>query len=72
MLNPSGLPGAPFSQFIPFSDSPLWSRQHNYYRQRGMAAWSEGKVPHYLTNNPSMARTYADIVLGYWRDLKSR
>lgn len=55
-----------------FVHSPLWKMQRDYYEQKGLAAWSEAQVPHYITNNPSMAKAYADVVLGFWRDLKSQ
>jgi RimJ/RimL family protein N-acetyltransferase len=55
-----------------FADSALWQMQRHYYEQRGLSAWADGQVPHYVTNNPFFAKAYAEIVLGFWRDLKAQ
>lgn len=51
------------------SQSMLWSLQRNFYDKSGVGAWNSGTVPHYITNNPRMAGAWADVVLGYLRDL---
>ncbi|PUA26718.1 MAG: hypothetical protein B0W54_23570 [Cellvibrio sp. 79] len=58
--------------YAAFADSTLWQMQRQYYEQWGIAAWAEGQVPHYVTNNPSIAKAYAEIALGFWRDLKAQ
>lgn len=55
-----------------FANSPLWDLQRQYFSQRGLDAWAEAQVPHYVTSHPSMAKAYAQVVLGFWRDLKAR
>jgi tetratricopeptide (TPR) repeat protein len=52
------------------SESMLWRMQQNYYRHSGVEAWRSGAVPHYITSNPFVARTYCDVVLSYIRDLR--
>jgi tetratricopeptide (TPR) repeat protein len=51
-----------------FSQSPIWSLQRQYFEEQGILAWRNGEVPHYITNNPSLARAYAEIVFGFFRD----
>ena len=53
-----------------FADSTLWSSQREYYERKGMAAWAQAQVPHYVTCNPSMAHAFVTMVLGLWRDIK--
>lgn len=55
-----------------FAESPLWHLQRKYYEDQGLDAWSEGQVPHYVTSNPFIAKAYAEIALGFWRDLKAK
>lgn len=62
----------PLGTYTKFADSPLWDLQRQYYKNQGLAAWSQGKVPSYLTSNPFFAKAYADIALGFWRDLKAQ
>ena len=48
------------------SRSVLWRLQRRFFEQRGIAAWSEGVVPHHVTSNPGLARAYgpAGLFLG--------
>lgn len=53
------------------SRSVLWRLQRPFYERHGMAAWSEGIVPHHVTSSPYLARAYARVILGFvadWRD----
>lgn len=50
------------------SDSVLWRIQRAYYERQQIHAWTEGKVPSYITTNPFVARAYARVVLGFLRD----
>ncbi len=50
------------------SKSILWDMQRTYFLQNGMRAWQENVVPHYISSNPVMAHSYAQLVLGYLRD----
>lgn len=50
------------------SRSVLWRLQRRFFEHRGIAAWSEGVVPHHVTSNPGLARAYGQVVLGFVRD----
>jgi hypothetical protein len=52
----------------PFAQSMLWDLQRRYFAERGVDAWRQGEVPHYVTSNPRMADSYAQIVLAFLRD----
>lgn len=54
------------------SESVLWKLQRAYFETRGVAAFGDGEVPHYITNNPRLATTCAGIALGLVRDLAAR
>ncbi len=71
-ISPKNNPSLKFGNHTAFANSHLWQMQRDYYQQKGLAAWSQAQVPHYITNNPSMAKAYAEIVLGFWRDLKAQ
>src|SRR5438067_8136028 len=49
------------------SRSCLWRLQRAFFNQRGLAAWSEGIVPHYVTSNPRMAAAYVHMALAFLR-----
>src|SRR5256885_14636357 len=51
-----------------FSRSLIWQLQNQYFAARGVAAWSLGEGPHYITSNPTIANSYAEMVLAFWRD----
>ena len=51
-----------------FSRSHLWTLQRRFFEQRTARAWSEGVVPHYVTNNPFLARSYGRVLTGFLRD----
>ncbi|MEM9903920.1 MAG: tetratricopeptide repeat protein [Cyanobacteria bacterium P01_D01_bin.44] len=53
------------------SHSRLWEMQRRFFEQRGIQAWSEGRVPHYVTSNPTIARAYGQVVLGFLRDWRA-
>ncbi len=55
----------------PLSTSMLWDLQRSFYDAAGLAAWTPDGVPHYITTNPSIARSYARTVFGFFRDLWS-
>jgi hypothetical protein len=50
------------------SRSLLWRLQRRFFERRGIAAWSEGVVPHWATSNPYLAQAYSRIVLGFLCD----
>ncbi len=53
----------------PLSQSRLWQLQREYYARQDVNAWGQGPVPSYITSNPLIARAYAQMILGYLRDL---
>jgi hypothetical protein len=53
------------------SDSFVWQLQRRFYAERGLAAWRDNVVPHYVTNNPLLAHAYARVILGFLRDCSS-
>lgn len=55
-----------------FSRSQLWQLQRDYFNAAGIDAWRSGEVPHYLTSNPVVGKTYAELVLAFLRDLSLR
>ena len=58
--------------FVRFAESSIWDMQRDYFQRQGIAAWSQGQVPHYVTSHPFMARCYAQLVLGFWRDIQRK
>ena len=48
--------------------SALWNLQTRAYTEFGPQAWTTKGVPSYVTSNPYIARSYAQVVLGYLRD----
>ncbi|OJJ17859.1 hypothetical protein BKI52_28790 [marine bacterium AO1-C] len=52
-----------------FARSPLWQLQRQYFQETNINAWRTGDVPHYITSNPHMASTYAQLLLAFFRDL---
>ena len=53
----------------PFFQSRIWQLQDAYFAERGVEAWRQGEVPHYVTSNPTIANAYAEIVFAFRRDL---
>lgn len=51
-----------------FSQSILWDIQQQYYGGTGVNIWRWGEVPHYITNNPTIASGYAEIVFAFLCD----
>ncbi|HEX9018701.1 MAG TPA: SAM-dependent methyltransferase [Anaerolineaceae bacterium] len=51
-----------------FSHSMLWQLQRKFYEQRGVEAWKKGFVPHYVTNNPTIAAAYARVACAFLQD----
>jgi tetratricopeptide (TPR) repeat protein len=48
----------------------LWRLQRDLYDTRGIQPWSRGDVPQSITTSPYIARAYAQIALGYIRDIQ--
>ena len=52
----------------PLSRSVVWQLQRAFFTRHGMRAWQSGVVPHFITNNTQMARSYAQVIAGYIDD----
>jgi tetratricopeptide (TPR) repeat protein len=60
--------GAAMARGSTLSQSPIWDMQRSYFAERGVEAWRQGEVPHYVTSNPTIANAYAELVLAFRRD----
>jgi hypothetical protein len=54
---------------VRLSASPIWDLQRRYFAAQGPRAWSDGAVPFQVTSNPYLARAFADVIVGFARDL---
>lgn len=52
------------------SESIIWELNRRYYEAKGPRAWSSGDVPFYITSNPFIAHSYAQVVRGFLADLR--
>ena len=53
---------------VPLSQSLIWRLQRDFYVKRGLKAWTEDRVPEFITNNPFIAEIYARIVFNFLAD----
>ncbi len=53
----------------PFHDSMIWQLNRNYYNDIGIDAWSSGEVPHNITSNSYVGKTYAALIFSLLNDL---
>lgn len=53
----------------PFAESLIWQLNRDYYDKEGIGAWSSGAVPHHLTSNSMVGKTYAELIYGFLKDL---
>ena len=58
--------------FTPFSESLIWQLNRDYYQQTGIDAWSSGVVPHNMTSNSMVGKTYAELLLGFLKDVAAK
>ena len=52
---------------VPLSQSYLWKYQRDFFAKEGINAWDK-KVPFYITSNPYIANSYANIVIRFIQD----
>jgi hypothetical protein len=52
-----------------FSESLIWELGRNYYDEAGVDAWRKGTVPHHMTSNAMVGKTYAELVFSFLKDL---
>lgn len=50
-----------------FSNSALWVAQREYYATEGIEAWASD-VPFYVTSNPFIANSYANLIIRFIQD----
>ncbi|MFT4565355.1 MAG: tetratricopeptide (TPR) repeat protein [Saprospiraceae bacterium] len=55
----------------PFSESLFWQLNRDFYQQNGIDAWSDLGVPHHLTSNSVVGKTYAELIFAFLKDLAS-
>jgi hypothetical protein len=53
----------------PFAESLIWDLNRSYYHTEGLKGWREGTVPHHLTSNALVGKTYAELIFGFLKDL---
>ena len=58
--------------FKPFSESLIWQLNRDFYQDTGIDAWSKSIVPHNMTSNSLVGKTYAELILGFLKDLASK
>lgn len=58
--------------FKPFSESLIWQLNRDFYQNTGIDAWSKGMLPHQLTSNSMVGKTYAELILGCLKDLAAK
>lgn len=56
---------------IPLAESKLWQAQRKFFEQEGINAW-QGYVPFFVTSNPFIAESYANLITAYLKDLLSQ
>ncbi len=52
-----------------FSESLIWQINRDYYNEVGLEAWRSGVVPHHMTSNARVGKTYAQLIIGFLKDL---
>lgn len=55
-----------------FSEAPIWNLQRAYYEEEGLKAWKNDQVPQYITSNPMIAHSYAEMIFGFLQDQASK
>src|SRR5437868_7808594 len=55
---------------VSLSSSLVWNRQKDYYARRGAGVWSDDKIPTYMTSNPFIAESYAQIAAAFISDCR--
>ena len=58
--------------FQAFSESHIWQINRDFYQQVGIEAWSKGMVPHHMTSNSMVGKTYAELILGLLTDVAAK
>jgi hypothetical protein len=53
---------------VPLSRSLIWRLQREFYACRSVLAWTDDKIPSFITSNPFIAEIYAGIVADFLSD----
>jgi len=56
----------------PFSESLLWQLNRDYYQGTGIDGWRDGTIPFQLTSSSIVGKTYAELILGFLKDVASK
>lgn len=56
----------------PFAESLIWQLNRNFYQEKGISAWSDGIVPHHMTSNSFVGKTYAELIFATLQDLAKK
>ena len=56
----------------PFSESHIWQLNRDFYHERGILAWSDNIVPHHMTSNSKVGKTYAELIFGFLKDVATK
>ena len=56
----------------PFAESIIWQLNRDFYQEQGIKAWSEGVVPHQMTSNSQVGKTYAELIFAFLKDLEEK
>lgn len=54
--------------FVRCSESHLWKLMMSFYDRKGVESWAQGIVPHFITCNAFIGRSYAQVFQGFIRD----
>jgi tetratricopeptide (TPR) repeat protein len=54
--------------FTPCSKSHLWKLMMSFYDRKGPDSWSQGIVPHFITCNTFIAKSYVKVLHGWIQD----
>jgi RimJ/RimL family protein N-acetyltransferase/predicted SnoaL-like aldol condensation-catalyzing enzyme len=54
---------------VRLSQSILWQMQRDFFAEQGAEVWKQAMVPRYITSNPFIANTYAQLSAAYLKDL---
>lgn len=52
------------------SRSILWKLQRDFFSRRGVEAWRQSAVPHFITSNAFIADVYAKLTFAFLRDCR--
>lgn len=72
LLKGDGTTRCVLEDFTQCSKSHLWKLMMSFYDRKGVESWSQGIVPHFITSNAFIGRSYAKVLHGFIRDCLSK